>query len=297
MADRGKVPAGDFIDAYILEPSELKRGFLSAISEYTRIETKNFFSRSTDRLEEEWNVSPYNTLFVEDWLRGVRDSTLVVADSFHALCFSIIFRKPFVAISNAAVVRFTSLVGLLGLEDRLITNDEQLRELLPHVMDIDWDAVHERLDAAKAPSIEFLKKAVAPLEEERFLSTYDVIMDMLAKKERHSYTINNKQLLWLKEKRVVVWGAGAWGNTVLEMLADLNITVHKLLDSYAGNRAIHVGRVTFSAEYPDVLNELDPHDYRVVVAVKHSASIQSKLKEAGFEYKGAREIFKSPLLV
>ena len=59
---------------------------------------------------------------VEQWLRNFKEADFVVTDSFHACVFSIIFRKPFVAIANKkrGVSRFESLLAAFHLEDNLI---------------------------------------------------------------------------------------------------------------------------------------------------------------------------------
>lgn len=57
--------------------------------------------------------NPQNNIFnrVEDWLKGIDNSNLVITDSFHGVVFSIIFNKPFVLIMNEArgANRFISL--------------------------------------------------------------------------------------------------------------------------------------------------------------------------------------------
>ena len=61
---------------------------------------------------------------VEEWLRGIYSAELVVTDSFHACVFSIIFKKPFVALGNPqrGNTRFDSLLETFGLRGRLILN-------------------------------------------------------------------------------------------------------------------------------------------------------------------------------
>lgn len=98
---------------------------------------------------------------VEQWLRGFRDAKMVVTDSFHGCVFSILFQKPFVAIGNASrgMARFTSLLQLFGLEDRLIGSLEefQLRkeELLTP---IDYVSVYARLRICRENAMAFLKQ-------------------------------------------------------------------------------------------------------------------------------------------
>lgn len=98
---------------------------------------------------------------VTEWLRGFRDSEYVVTDSFHGTVFSIIFRKPFIAIGNESrgMSRFQSLLKMFGLEDRLVFKSDQVnRELINKP--IDYDRVGELLEKQKAFSIGFLKRAL-----------------------------------------------------------------------------------------------------------------------------------------
>lgn len=59
---------------------------------------------------------------VETWLRGFYDAKYVIADSFHACVFAILFNKPFAVILNEdrGSSRFYSLLSMFGLEDRII---------------------------------------------------------------------------------------------------------------------------------------------------------------------------------
>ena len=100
---------------------------------------------------------------VTAWLRAFMDAEYVLTDSFHGSVFSIIFHRPFVALGNAGrgQARFHSLLGLFGLEDRLVTTGraedvaEKLRE------PIDWARVDRIKRAWQAKSREFLRKALS----------------------------------------------------------------------------------------------------------------------------------------
>lgn len=77
---------------------------------------------------------------VEVWLRGFRDSKLVVTDSFHACVFSILFNKPFIVLKNEerGITRLSSLLNLFGLENRLVTSIDEITQL----SEIDWNFVN-----------------------------------------------------------------------------------------------------------------------------------------------------------
>ena len=97
------------------------------------------------------------------WLRAFRDADYVLTDSFHGTVFSIIFRKPFVAITNMerGADRFLSLLKALGLSDRLVSVEEvdKVAELVP--VPIDYDRVHQSLSALREKSEAFLDRELA----------------------------------------------------------------------------------------------------------------------------------------
>lgn len=99
---------------------------------------------------------------VEGWLSSFSDADFVVTDSFHGLAFSIIFNKPFIAYGNPnrGMARFTSILKLLGLEDRLVTRSKELNVDLM-LRPIDWARVNARLNAERAASVAFLREALS----------------------------------------------------------------------------------------------------------------------------------------
>lgn len=77
---------------------------------------------------------------VETWLSYFLTADFVLTDSFHGMVFSILFKKPFYVMGNKkrGLARFTSLLEMLGLEDRLILN---LSESVKLERNIDWNHV------------------------------------------------------------------------------------------------------------------------------------------------------------
>lgn len=89
---------------------------------------------------------------VEQWLRGFYDAEFVVTDSFHACVFSILFNKPFLVVGNQkrGLSRFVSLLGMFGLEDRLVTDINNV--LFSKV--IDYMPINNILNELKQKSIQ-----------------------------------------------------------------------------------------------------------------------------------------------
>ena len=93
---------------------------------------------------------------VETWLSLIKNSYYVITDSFHGMVFSIIFERNFIVIVNKkrGVARFTSLLEKLGLEDRIVTNTEDV-EIISKCP-IDYSAVNKKINILKQNSLFFL---------------------------------------------------------------------------------------------------------------------------------------------
>ena len=102
-----------------------------------------------------------------EWVRAIGDSEFVVTDSFHAVVFSILFRRDFYYVITSDTVRkrlsrLETLLSALGIEDRLVDG--------VHACDfsrrIDYDRVHKRLDAERERSLRILKELLSDTGEE-----------------------------------------------------------------------------------------------------------------------------------
>ena len=93
---------------------------------------------------------------VEEWIRGFYDAEFVVTDSFHACVFSILFNKPFIVYGNEnrGLSRFTSVLNIFGLEERLLKNLSEYRQF----DEIDWNRVNSLLEKKIKDSCKFLYK-------------------------------------------------------------------------------------------------------------------------------------------
>ena len=96
---------------------------------------------------------------VEYWLQQFEDAECVVTDSFHACVFSIIFGKEFVvyANQNRGLSRFTSLLKMFGLEDRLVLNSSEYNQskITSSIAD-----ARKKLEVLRLESKEWLREAL-----------------------------------------------------------------------------------------------------------------------------------------
>lgn len=97
---------------------------------------------------------------IEFWLDNLANSEYIVVDSFHAMVFSILFKKQFVVFmnQNRGCARFESLLKKLGLENRIVRKNTSLIDVLN--VPVDWDIVDSRLDKLRRESVDFLIKSL-----------------------------------------------------------------------------------------------------------------------------------------
>ena len=93
-------------------------------------------------------------------LKFIDDAEYIITDSFHACVFSILFNKPFVCIGNKSRgnARFDSLLGLFGLEFRLVEGLSDIEEKI--LIPIDWDRVNKILKEKRKEANEFIVNAL-----------------------------------------------------------------------------------------------------------------------------------------
>lgn len=92
-----------------------------------------------------------------DFISLFNNAKFVVTDSFHGTTFSLIFNKPFFAVSPGANVnRISSLLGVVGLESRIIHDDSALKAIHSADYHLDFTDANERLDKERQKSKDYL---------------------------------------------------------------------------------------------------------------------------------------------
>lgn len=134
---------------YVLDNAPKNKQFI------TDIEKKNIFKIQSIQATAE----TINTVMpsVREWILSFYNNDIVITDSFHGTVFSIIFNKPFFSVVNKerGASRFESLLGLFGLENRLIYDVENF-DINRLNEPIDFNSVNKKLEVNRLKSLEFL---------------------------------------------------------------------------------------------------------------------------------------------
>lgn len=144
---------------YILDKNEQKKSIIDFVSQKLGLLTFENQPKYNLGQSNEKNIENYTYPPVENWIRSFHDSAFVVTDSFHGCVFSIIFNKPFLAIGNTkrGYARFSSLLSIFNLENRLVRNIEDINEELIS-NDINWISVNRILEQERKKSNNFIIK-------------------------------------------------------------------------------------------------------------------------------------------
>lgn len=148
--DVSSVPRGGLV-TYVLDEADEKRDIIEAVQAGLHIGSTHHlkgFSRSDE------------ICTVPQWLAAFAYADFVVTDSFHGMVFAILFEKNFVVIANHSrgLDRFTSLLSLFGLEDRLVFDP---KEMEGKALDRpDYVRIGRILDEQRRRSVGFLVDAL-----------------------------------------------------------------------------------------------------------------------------------------
>ncbi len=171
---------GEFIFAYVLDPNPAFGDALRKIAakhgkrivviydelRYNQPHTMESLRESLGLTAED-PITILEDPNVKEWLYCFKYADLVLTDSFHGSCFSVIFQKDFLVLRNdvRGGSRFPFLLGGLGLLDRIVTSPAEMVEKFTALQEggsfaIDYAPVHAKLEKSCAASRAWLENAI-----------------------------------------------------------------------------------------------------------------------------------------
>ena len=155
-----KKPAMPYFCTYLLDTFLKKESLINRLKISMRTERIDNYAQ-TVRFKQQLMHKSMRMPTVYQWLANIANSQFVITDSFHGTVFSIIFNKPFICLNNAerGSARFESLLGNLGLMDRLVDLDKIEYEGVLDLLNkkIDYTKVESKLDKLRVESLKYLK--------------------------------------------------------------------------------------------------------------------------------------------
>lgn len=155
-----------YLLTYILDPTPEKRAAIEFYSKKLGVKAINIldgFSGVYKKNKETLNLP--NTLpniWCADLLKYYMNAEYVITDSFHGVCFSLIFNKTFIAIGNygRGIKRFESLLNKTGLSERLIPDPKVIPHDISYLEKIDFSKANKVIAEERENSVTWLKNAI-----------------------------------------------------------------------------------------------------------------------------------------
>jgi hypothetical protein len=146
------------IFTYVLDYDKNKDEIIDKVSSHLKMKSFDIMPpKPMTKKELRSNPDKFALPHVTQWLKSFKDADFIITDSFHGSVFSIIFNKPFIAIGNKerGLTRFSSLLRLFKLEDRLVSNSNSALSIVDSP--INWKEVNEIKLREKKRGIKYLK--------------------------------------------------------------------------------------------------------------------------------------------
>lgn len=145
---------------------------------YYKLDLEPSFLKVVDQLKIQLGEASENIYFkkvgrddyyleVAEWLLKIKNARMVITDSYHCVCFAILFNKPFVCLRNESrgYTRIQSLLCRLGISNRECVESElvqRFEELLQ--TPIEYSDVNRNLEKFRRGSMDFLVEALRIVE-------------------------------------------------------------------------------------------------------------------------------------
>ena len=176
-----------YVSAYFLDKTEKKEKILVEVANK---KTCGSYKAATDYLGEQFNktnIDYMDALSVEEWLLMIKESQYLLTDSFHGLCFALIFHKDFAVVYDVenwrGYTRISNILHMLGLQDRHISEVNDIDRVID--VKIDWDRVESVLSEKRKESLKWLKSEL--LKAKDYNGKYDVYDEII----RHNINTHN----------------------------------------------------------------------------------------------------------
>lgn len=145
-----------YILAYVVAPDKEYTKIVNQLSKKTGLKIIHFGKKD---IYENIQKSAYTEGPLE-FINYIKNAEYVVATSFHATVFSIIFNKKFFIVPHRNTSsRVTDLLEKLDLNNRVFYSSDEF-EKIDYDIEIDWQEIEKLLDVERKKSINWLKEAI-----------------------------------------------------------------------------------------------------------------------------------------
>lgn len=152
---------GDKVFAYILDPDMEKAAAIRKIAEKLKRDVIAIPDKwmTDEYVKSLWNIPTLVNQKNEVWMKNIMESEFIITDSFHGMCFSVIFEKQFVVLNNKrrGSTRFMEVLRKLNLEKRIFNSPKELIDGFDALTSINYAEINKKIELEKQNGIKWIK--------------------------------------------------------------------------------------------------------------------------------------------
>lgn len=168
------------------------------------------YANNMKSMKSKWMIDTLYQASHEEWLLHIRESSYVITDSFHGMCFAIIFEKPFIAVVNSkrGGTRFETVKELLKLEDCFVYDIKEIPSKLKKGLEINYSIMNRSLEELRSKGMNYLRKILSIKKDKNSaLTDFDLLYLMQYVKNRdfnqlHTQNMRNEERINRNEEHI-----------------------------------------------------------------------------------------------
>ena len=152
---------GKFLFAYMLDPTSEKAKHLGKIAKKLCLQLVTITDKQFNAEEKVEVLKKYGILehaSIEDLVYHIKNAEFVITDSYHGMCFSLIYRKTFLALVNRArgASRFETLAEDFKIGERMLENLQEALDKPYLLQAMDYSGISSRIEEETERSKQWL---------------------------------------------------------------------------------------------------------------------------------------------
>ena len=169
-----------YIFVYCLDPTDDKENMIAYAAQKLGLTVKLTTDLNPYQLQERKNkFKKFKALdaSIEEWLYYIKNSDFVIADSFHAICFAIIYKKNFICIANRdrGIERFISILSKFNLLDKIVYSFEDMINNKTLFNPINYNTIDTKIEEEKNKNIHWLLNCINKKKSNK-LNDFDLMI-------------------------------------------------------------------------------------------------------------------------
>ncbi len=188
---------GEFLFAYILDPSEEKAKKLERIADskslrLITITDKQFNAENKANILKDFGL--LQNASIEELIYHIKNASFVITDSYHGMCFSLILRKTFIALINRSrgAARFETLAQDFGIDDRMIENLDEVIKNPAILKNVNYEKIASKIESEISRSKAWLDNALNTKKKSQSKSDMDLLVEELLSLKTRVTILENK---------------------------------------------------------------------------------------------------------